>query len=566
MKKIIVLFLLSVLLTSCWKQEIETEQKPSKEKPSRETTQIWTTRKNQLTGDISVNDFLIETKSLNDFNNFSYIEKIWQIVSNQSIDLKSQVSWRLSTIYVKEWELVYKWQTLAKITDTYSKYYLDLEKAEIDYDKHFITKESQLLSLDKQINNAKISLDEAKQNYDNAKITAEEDTKKAKLDYGSSNLVDTNSEASLELEKAKLDYDNLLNSNRQTLNTHINNVKKEYNNLVLDLFDVIKFWDELLWVTSLNKNKNDSFENYLWIKDSSQKNKTEDLLKSLISYKETIYSLDTDIIEESSLVWFMDSYYEGYDKIKIFLASLENTLDNSISSVWSLSDSDINSYTSQVNSYQNSNKSNISSFTSTRSSINSFLNTYKNSELSSLKNIELQELKLQNSDESGYISYNKTLVFIDNALKSSQTKYKQAELTYNNAVANKKITTKSLDNSISSSKNSLNKASIEYSKLTIKSPIDWIISSINIDNNTDVSNGSNLFTLVSNNNTKIEISLNISEIENINVWDKAIVEYLWENISWEVYSKSRVADSKLEYNVLVSLDKKIDFNLMIYNS
>jgi hypothetical protein len=37
------------------------------------------------------------------------------------------------------------------VSDSYSKYYLDLKKARIDYDKQLINKESQTISLEKNV-------------------------------------------------------------------------------------------------------------------------------------------------------------------------------------------------------------------------------------------------------------------------------------------------------------------------------------------------------------------------------------------------------------------------------
>jgi hypothetical protein len=123
---------------------------------------------------------------------------------------------------------------------------LDLESAEISYQKTIISKESEIISLDKKISDAKINLEDALFDYENEKKTSTEDLIEAKLNYENSDLIDTNSQSFLELEKAKLDYENTVNSNIQQINTYISNVQKEYNNLVINLDDVIDFTDELL--------------------------------------------------------------------------------------------------------------------------------------------------------------------------------------------------------------------------------------------------------------------------------------------------------------------------------
>ena len=582
---LVIILFLSLFLVSCWEEEpIETK--------TRNSTWEKTSTKNKSIK--NSNDFLIEAKKISNFDNSSSIQKIGKIISNQNLDIKSQVSWKISKIYVKNGEKIKAWVTIAKIKDSYSKYYLDLDKAKIDFDKQLINKDSQILSLDQKITDTKISLEDAKKNLENAKktaandrkkatldfentkTTAENDRKKAELDLGNNDLITHDSQAKLELEKAELDYQNTLNSNKEKINWYIQNIKKDYNNLELKLVDIIRFSDELLWVTSDNRDKSKIYKDYLWAKDSVTKSETKTKLSELITYSEELSKLDSNNISEENLLEFMLSFYEWYWKINSLLESLEKTLENSISSVWAFSQDDIDWFISDTNSYQSSNQSNLSSFTSTQNSISSFLNTYKDSELSSLKNVELQKIKLENSSESSEItydktissidnslanseiSYNKTVVSIDNSLNSYETRFKQAEQAYNNALKNKKITIRSLNNSISSAKNSKTKASVEFSKLNIISPISWVISSIDIDESADVSSWTKLFTIISDTNTQIEVSLNKDEISQVNIWDKVKVEYWKDSFSWEVYSKSNLANDILDYNVVIVLNKKID--------
>jgi uncharacterized Ntn-hydrolase superfamily protein len=103
------------------------------------------------------------------------------------------------------------------MTDNFSKYSLELEKSQIDYDRQVISKDSQVLSIDKNIDDTKRNLNDAKRIFDNALVTAEEKRKIAKINFENSDTTNTNSKAYLEFEKSQLDYENLLNTNRQTL-------------------------------------------------------------------------------------------------------------------------------------------------------------------------------------------------------------------------------------------------------------------------------------------------------------------------------------------------------------
>jgi len=467
------------------------------------------------------------------------------------------VSGTINSIYVKEWQEVYAGQKLASISDQYSKYYLDLQKAEIDYEKQIINKESQTLSLDKKIIDAEISLDDAKNNLENAKITAAEDLKKAELDRWNSNIIDTNSQSYLELEKAKLDYQNTLDSNKQQLETYVNNVQKEYNNLSLALWDVIKFSDEILGVTVDNKDKNDEFDSFLWAKSLWTKNEAKTALLDLIQTNTKHNNISISIINENNMVDIMDDFTQWYDKIKVLLQKMEIVINSSISSVGSLSEDDLNNYLSKINSFQSSNQNNLSSFISTRNSIVSFLNTYENKELSSFKNVELQEKKLSDSSVSWEANYQKSIVNINNTLYTHESKLKQAQASYDNAVKNKEITIKSLDNIIESARNSVQKSSVEYAKLTLISPISGVVSGLQVDMGSDVWNGTQVMSIVWNANTQIQVSLNSNQIWTIEEGQEVIVEYQGKQIPGLVYSRSLVAGDNLEYRVTIHIKEKI---------
>jgi uncharacterized Ntn-hydrolase superfamily protein len=127
------------------------------------------------------------------------------------------------------------------MTDNFSKYSLELQKSQIDYDKQIISKDSEILSIDKHIDDTKRDLKDAKRIYDNASITAEEKRKIAKINFENSDTTNTNSKAYLEFEKSELDYENLLNTNKQTLEGYIRDIQREYNNIFVNVSNIINF-------------------------------------------------------------------------------------------------------------------------------------------------------------------------------------------------------------------------------------------------------------------------------------------------------------------------------------
>jgi hypothetical protein len=127
------------------------------------------------------------------------------------------------------------------MTDNFSKYNLELEKAQIDFDRQIISKDSQILTIDKNIDDTKRNLDDIKRIYNNALITAEEKRKIAKINFENSDTTNISSKAYLEFEKSQLDYENLINTNKQTLEGYIRDVQREYNNLFVNVSNIINF-------------------------------------------------------------------------------------------------------------------------------------------------------------------------------------------------------------------------------------------------------------------------------------------------------------------------------------
>jgi hypothetical protein len=253
----------------------------------------------------------------------------------------------------------------------------------------------------------------------------------------------------------------------------------------------------------------------------------------------------------------MSTYRDWYETITKFLNSLDITLNNSISSIWSLSESDIDNYTSSVNSFQSSNQWDLSNYNSLLKWVNNFLKTYNEKELIALKNLKIDKKNFEDGDSNSDSDYTKELINIENELASIKKSYDTLEASYDNLLQSKEVSIRSLDNSIKSARNSLRKSQIEYNKLTITSPIRWIIQSIEVDKWENINAWTQLINIISNDITKINVSVSNQEIENISTWDIVKVEYGEKTYQWKVFSISRIADQALNYNIQVTLNENI---------
>lgn len=487
MKKVIILTLLSLVLVSCW-TEIDDNSEVLK------------------------NDFLIETKTIAEFENDIFIEKSWKISSSQDIDLSSQASWRVNSILVKEWDIVYKWQTIAKLEDNISNYWLALQRAQNSLDKAKINYETTERQLNKQISDLKINLE-------NLKIDEE------------------SSKSSLELEKIEnsikklaIDYDNLKISNSQSVSSFKVSLSKDLINFTTYIDDVIDFSDRILWVTDKNEDKNDLFEDYLGADDYLQKKETVKKFNELLDYRNNeLVKVSFDFDWDTWFASNMNIISNWYLKIWNLLTSLDLTFDNSISSIWSLSDSDIASYKWNISSFWVSYNTYNWSFISLKNSINSFLDTFRNSEESLLKQIELLE-----SDRKIYVKWLDVQLEID-------------ESTLEEAIANKNLSLRQLDTVIKDAEIAYREALKNLDKLSIESPINWIVWEIFVDEWQEVSPWTTMFNISNNSSNEITISFSKDELEYVNVWDNALLEIDNKVYTWSIYSISSVADSNLKY-------------------
>lgn len=502
MKKILII-MLTFLLFSCWEE-------------------------NQIVEEVVKKDFFIEVKTIDDFSKELNLKKTWKLSSSQDINLSSQISWRVSQIYVVEWEYVRKGDVISRLDDNIANYWFTLERAQNSLDKALINYESTENMLNKQISDIKINLDNLKIDQVDSKSSLE----LSKLENS--------------INKLTLDYDNLKISNVETISWFNNSMWKDLTSFTIFLDDIIDFSDKLLWVTSKNKDENNSFETYLWAKNTNQKKITENLLRELITYRSAdllIVNFDWNNDFDSNVNIISD----WYSKINLLLTSLDITLDSSIESAWSFTEAQISSYRANVSGFQASYNLKNWAFITLNNSINSFLKTYENNEESLSKQIELLE-----SDKKIYVKWLDVRLEID-------------ESTLNEAISNKNLTLRQLDTIITDSRITYKQALNNVDKLWIKSPINWTIAEIMIDVWQEVWMWTTLFNILNNSNNEISIWFSKEELNFINSWNKAIVKFEDIVYTWSVYSISNVADKNLKYIWKVSIEQGIKFIWNIVN-
>ncbi len=572
MKKIILFTLLIFTFFSCSKDLSIKELENKKSKLEKQLNDIEKSIEVLQTWSLVKQDFFIKTKKLSEFWGEYEIKKNWKINSTQNIVLSSNSAWRINQVLVREWTNVKAWQLLASLEDNIWNYWINLSRAQNSLERARINYSSSELNLDKAVSDAELNLKRLKDNLVSLKLDKEEALKQVAIQLEDSDYETSNSKSSLELqklnnaiEKLELDYSTKWISDKETIIWFRESLKKDYNSLLLTINDVIEFSDNILWITKENKDKNDKFEDFLWAKDEKQRKLSENNLRDLINYKNKDFIIDLESDSEEVFLNNIDIIESWYEKTRELLNNLEKTLNNSVESFWTLWASEISSFISSINMFQSTLQGNYSWFVIFSNNSKSFIRTYLLTQDSLLKQIELLKkdkdilLKsLSSWNLSAEISYQKTLINYNDKITTLESQIEMAQRTLENAKKTKSITLRSLNNVINEAQIWLRSAQKEYSKLSILSPISWVVWEVLVDVWEEVGVWRQLFSVLNNNIPEVKVSFDKEELKNLSLWDKAYANIDWKSLTWTLVSLSSIADKNLKYIWIVTFDTESD--------
>lgn len=338
-KNISILIILSLLITSCWKQEIE-------EKKSFKT-------------------FTAVKWIINDSNSI-----LWTVEWKTTSPLSFKSPWRIKDIQVREWEKVKAWQILAvlwneeasiwvkwawDILSEIQNMWIDISSISSDTNKvkESVSKlyDERLKTMDDTLNKAKIWVE-----------MAEKDLALAK-----SNLKDTQDifswtilSSSQKIQQAENAYNmskNNLENSKKLLDQEKNNILKNALNALTNAYIIAKnakdYSDTILGVTETNRNKNDSYESYLGAKDSNKKTIAENWFRAFVNSYEKTYEIYNNTIvwktniEEKTIDSMLLSALETLELLRDNLHQIKDMLDSSTTSS-SLTDEMLNSMKTQI--------------------------------------------------------------------------------------------------------------------------------------------------------------------------------------------------------------------------
>ncbi len=458
-----------------------------------------------------------------------------------------------------------------ELSDTYGTYNSMLQKAKINLDSSRINYDSTKINLEKNITDVKTNLDKLNTDYQNALNDSTLTYESINENITETNLEDTTSKASMslekankDLEKAKFDLENLKRNNNQTKIWFQSSTKNIILSLSKSTSDIILSADKLLWVTNEYKNQNDDFEIYLWAKNSSLKNNVENELLKLFSLKKEIETLKNTEITESNLLEILQKTYDYHLILDNFIVLIKDVLNNSIATT-TFTQATIDWQNATFGWYQSVIQWNLSGLTSLKTQIEAFFASYKNSELSveksidiATRQIEILKKDLQTAQDNAKRNLSKTEIAVNSNLLTLETAIKNTKATLDNLETTKSNTLKNLENQLNQAQLSFNDALSEVAKLQIKAPISWKMWKVNVSIWQDVSMWTQLFNIISwDLKQEVNIGLTLEELKYTKLFDKVQVIHNWEKVEWTISTISSSAWANLLYNVKIILDKSI---------
>lgn len=465
---------------------------------------------------------------------------VWYVESNIKTQLWTKQWWLIREIYVKEWDRVNAWDIIARFDNAegstslanQEKMLEQMQNLKNSVSKSYDSQIDITKSLENQINiniewvNNVLALTKNIKDKDLASINSQIETTK--------NALET---TKIELEQTKLVFDT------KEKNLYSNGKNAITSSMIIDT-NTVKFADQLLWVINpTNDDNNDAFQDFLWAKNTNQKNdvinKFSEVYKDYLNYKNiyetTILNQEPskDEIKNTLVIW------ENFNnKLRDFLKDLYETVDNSIANEPNFSQNIINWYKQTISNFWNNIESALITVSWdyilwlkwTKQNIDDF-NSEKEKALSLLqKKVDLANNNLNTITKN----YEQAVEWNNLKISDVETKTKEANEKLNEINKNRA--------SIETSKNAkISELDLETTKIemwkdltlvsisnsVIRAPISWVITKKFVEIWQVIVPSMPIVELSKENDLKITFELPDNTISKIKLWDKVNISIEW---------------------------------------
>ena len=477
--------------------------------------------------------FFVDTATVDQLQEDVRITKTGTIDGEQDITVSSQVSWRVTLVRVDQGQRVTKWFTVVRLEDSTGQLTFNAQRAQEWLDQARASYNQTVVSLDKAIVDTELAIRQAQNQANNAELGRASS-------WASLQLQQLNSQ----LERAQIDLRNLKQSNDEQLESFEQNVERQFVTIELLYDDVIEATDSILWVTTLRERENDLFEKYLGARNTPTKTLAKQELRQLLLTQDRLEALNQDVGP-----WTMVSTLETLEEYVAELQWLLDAVDVMLSFTTTgntFSQAQLSGFNQQINGLRQQVQGQVQALNTQKRGIETFLNTYENNEASVSESIESLEDQIAATREN-----------LESAEVQTDLWVESAQNTYNTALKNKETTLASLQNSIDSAQIAVREAQNQLWKLTIESPITGTIWEVLVDEGQEVGPGTPLFTVISESDQTVTITLTEQEVDRISEWDSVRVTIGSRTVDGTVESIARTTWRTLAYDTQITLDESL---------
>lgn len=458
--------------------------------------------------------------------------------------LSTKSSWRIVSLNKEVWDKVTSWELLVSLDSDEAKVWYSTSSniESMLYDLKFSTS----ITFDDQIKALEAKIEQSTSSYNWIETWI--------IDLSinnNNNLESINQEiisAKILLQTAKLDLDKSKNV-FITKKEHIlkNSISAIINSVILDN-NILNYIDNLMWITKLNSDKNDAFQDYLSAKNTSYLSLVKDNFLDVIIdfnkykniYEEKIDNtlvnsdnLSEDEIKEILLTWELIQ-----EKIKILLKNTWNVLDNSISSFWYLSENDISNYKKQISNFWVDVESLILSISWdyilwlkwSLENLETFKIEYDKAITLLKQQVSFAEVNLEKVNKKyilAWSSNNSNINEINTKKEVIWWQLNELYATLDALKSSKKVKLQEIDTKIFEVNWNKNSAWVMIDNGKIFSPIDWIVVSKTWEIWEVVWWSFPIYTIWDNSKIKIKLSLSDTVLKNILLWDELDIQFEW---------------------------------------
>jgi membrane fusion protein (multidrug efflux system) len=489
-----------------------------------------------------------ETSTVSTWSVLDSSYQIWYTDSFDSVSLWAKVWWKITSINKDVWDRVRAWELIATLDWAEARvwYWSSLDIISSleslknstwkSYDKQIEATMQQIKQLEKSLELADIWINWASSWVSDTKNINQSQINTLKVQL---------SQAELWLESSQLNYENTKNLLNQKENDIFTNSKNALSSSSILWNNVIDFLDNIFWVTDANKNKNNSFEIYLWARNSWQKNETENLIKKFIIDFRELEKNNKNLESKEEIQQSLENTYALFNNdLKKLLSLSYKVFENSVSWV-ALPDSTLNEFKRNISEFQTQNeqiilsvswnymvwlKWSLDNISTIEKEKKSTLDMLKKQIENSKKQIDIlrETIKLQEASWSWMITEVNTMLL--QSEKQKELIYLQINETHAwiQAIENQKLAALSeIDAKISEVKAGKNEAWVMIDNTRIYSPIDWIIVQKFAEVWQVIWAWNPVFVVSDSSDIKIEISVWENLEELVFVWKKVQVEIDW---------------------------------------